>query len=214
MAPKDSAVAVRLENFISLPIELILRQLLETLESEKEQMRLIDFARRWVGGCAGAGAGLTGADRRWRRGSLEALYRVRLAERTQPLRRSFDLFMANAHTHALTAAVAETTEEDCFLERLHETLVKGNFMLLDDKSYRDAMAAGRCPRAPAGVTRPHCPLFPLPSFPAAAIRVRAEPRSGAQARAAGQRAHPPAARQPRRRARLCPRRARHQRRAR
>eukprot|EP00051_Salpingoeca_urceolata_P023115 m.387612 g.387612 ORF g.387612 m.387612 type:complete len:497 (+) comp20066_c6_seq2:285-1775(+) len=123
------SVVVPLENFISTPLDTILRELLDRLDGDKDRMRLLDIVRR-----------------------LEHLYSCRINEETADLRILFQKFTSTRDVGRMSAvdklnssilppmsASEVAHQEDMFLDELHRLMEQANFVMLTQSEYDDAL---------------------------------------------------------------------------
>eukprot|EP00045_Choanoeca_perplexa_P010830 m.112367 g.112367 ORF g.112367 m.112367 type:complete len:543 (-) comp15408_c0_seq3:14-1642(-) len=119
--PRKGTKTLQIEKdqYIRLPLEVLLRSCLRKLTQLKDKMRFIDFTRR-----------------------LLELYRCRMARQGDALRKSFELLVPSSDPGKLElAAVVIQQEEDVFLEQLHQSLINANFKILSQTEYDDAIAS-------------------------------------------------------------------------
>eukprot|EP00730_Choanoeca_flexa_P003315 TRINITY_DN11360_c0_g1_i4.p1 TRINITY_DN11360_c0_g1~~TRINITY_DN11360_c0_g1_i4.p1 ORF type:complete len:527 (+),score=111.13 TRINITY_DN11360_c0_g1_i4:175-1755(+) len=119
MARGQKTLQIQKDQYIRLPLEVILRACLRKVQDVKDKMRFIDFCRR-----------------------LLELYRCRMARQADALRKSFELLVPKGDPGKLELAdIIIRQEEDVFLEQLHQTLINANFKMLTKPEYDDAMAS-------------------------------------------------------------------------
>eukprot|EP00053_Salpingoeca_punica_P019118 m.191591 g.191591 ORF g.191591 m.191591 type:complete len:568 (-) comp17571_c1_seq1:2521-4224(-) len=117
-SPREE-LAVDRESFIAVSTDTIMHGLLTRLPLKEDRMRLIDLASR-----------------------LERLYRVRLSESSNTLRRLFEEFNSPPQQKQEPRLHCDLTSqeqlEDEFMERLHATMLQGNYRVLSVQAYKEA----------------------------------------------------------------------------
>eukprot|EP00039_Didymoeca_costata_P030048 m.27687 g.27687 ORF g.27687 m.27687 type:complete len:597 (-) comp7921_c0_seq2:155-1945(-) len=113
--PRDHKVSMG--GFITMPIQAVKLGLIAEIENDSDKLRFVDFARR-----------------------LEALYSLNTNMKFAPLRRSFDIFSPrNTATTFADSDLNVVSEEDEFIERLHNAMMASNMELLSKEEQLDSV---------------------------------------------------------------------------